>query len=253
LIKLKNIVKEKLQRGENAVGTFIEMGHPDVANLLSHAGFDWLLIDGEHSPMGFETMERMLQAMEGTDCTPIIRPQWNDPVIIKRILDLGAHGIVVPLVNTKEEAEAAVAAARYPPEGIRGWGPRRAARYDPEYRATANEEILVCVQIETQKSLDNLDKILGVDGIDACYVGPWDLSNNLGFSVPPNYDNKKFTDALDHVLNVANDHGKPAGLWTNLDNVGWAVKKGFRFNTVINADMMLQYGAAEAVKRGRGF
>jgi len=252
LIKLKNIVKEKLQRGENAVGTFIEMGHPDVANLLSHAGFDWLLIDGEHSPMGFETMELMLQAMEGTDCTPIIRPQWNDPVIIKRILDLGAHGIVVPWVNTKEEAEAAVAAARYPPEGIRGWGPRRAARYDPEYRATANEEILVCVQIETQKSLDNLDKILGVDGIDACYVGPWDLSNNLGFSVPPNYDNKKFTDALDHVLKVANDHGKPAGLWTNLDNVGWAVKKGFRFNTVINADMMLQYGAAEAVKRGRG-
>ena len=159
MIKLKNIVKEKLQRGENAVGTFIEMGHPDVANLLSHAGFDWLLIDGEHSPMGFETMELMLQAMEGTDCTPIIRPQWNDPVIIKRILDLGAHGIVVPWVNTKEEAEAAVAAARYPPEGIRGWGPRRAARYDPEYRATANEEILVCVQIETQKSLDNLDTV----------------------------------------------------------------------------------------------
>ena len=111
---------------------------------------------------------------------------------------------------------------------------------------------MVCVQVETQKSLDNLDEIMGVDGIDACYVGPWDLSNNLGYSVPPNYDNKNFTDALDHVLKVAKDHGKPAGLWTNLDNVGWAVKKGFRFNTVINADMMLQYGAAEAVKRGRG-
>jgi len=202
--------------------------------------------------MGFETMERMLQAMAGTKCTPIIRPQWNDPVIIKRILDLGAHGIVVPWVNSKEEALAAVAAARYPPEGIRGWGPRRASRWDPDYRATANQEIMVAVQVETQKSLDNLDEIMSVDGIDACYIGPWDLSNNLGYSVPPNYDNKKFVDAIDHVLKVAKDHGKPAGMWTNLDNVGWAVKRGFRFNTVINADMMLQYGAAEAVKRGRG-
>ena len=252
MIALKNLLKEKLRKGENAVGTFIELGHPDVTEILSHSGFDWLLIDGEHSPMGLETIERMIQAMAGTKCTPIVRPQWNDPVVIKRILDLGAHGIVVPWVNTKEEAKATVAATRYPPEGIRGWGPRRAARWDPDYRDTANKEIMVCVQVETQKSLDNLDEIMGVDGIDACYVGPWDLSNNLGYSVPPNYDNKNFTDALDHVLKVAKDHGKPAGLWTNLDNVGWAVKKGFRFNTVINADMMLQYGAAEAVKRGRG-
>ena len=102
---MKNLLKEKLSKGENAVGTFVEMGHPDVTNILSHAGLDWLLIDGEHSPMGYETMEVLLQAMVGTDCTPIIRPQWNDPVVIKRILDLGAHGIVVPWVNTKEEAE----------------------------------------------------------------------------------------------------------------------------------------------------
>ena len=249
---MKNLLKEKLRKGGNAVGTFIELGHPDVAEILSHSGFDWLLIDGEHSPMGFETMERMLQAMVGTDCTPVIRPQWNDPVIIKRVLDLGAHGIVVPWVNTKEEAEAAVSAARYPPEGIRGWGPRRASRWDPDYRDTANEEILVAVQVETQMSLDNLDAIMGVDGVDACYVGPWDLSNNLGFSVPPDYDNKAFTDAIEYVLGVATDHGKPAGMWCNLDNVAWAVGKGFRFNTVIDADTMLAYGAAEAVKRGRG-
>ncbi len=249
---MKNLLKEKLARGENAVGTFVEMGHPDVADILSHSGFDWLLIDGEHSPMGFETMERMLQAMVGTDCTPIVRPQWNDPVIIKRILDLGAHGIVVPWVNTKEEAEAAVRAAKYPPEGIRGWGPRRAARHDPDDRATANDEIMVAIQVETQESLDNLDEILGVDGIDACYIGPWDLSNNLGLGLPPNYDNKKFTDALNHVIDTADKHGKPAGMWCNLTSVTWAVKRGFRFNRVINADMMLESGAAEAVKKGRG-
>ncbi|MBN2335426.1 4-hydroxy-2-oxo-heptane-1,7-dioate aldolase [Candidatus Bathyarchaeota archaeon] len=246
---MKNLLKEKLARGESAVGTFIEMGHPDITEILSHAGFDWLLIDGEHSPLGFETMERMLQGMAGTDCTPIIRPQWNDPVIIKRVLDLGAHGILVPWVNTKKEAEAAVSACMYPPEGIRGWGPRRAARWDPDYRETANTEMLVSVQVETQKSLNNLDEIMGVEGVDACYVGPWDLSNNLGFSVPPNYDNKRFTGALDHVLKVSEDHGKPAGLWCNMDIVSWAVEKGFRFNTVSNADSFLMYGAKEALKR----
>ncbi len=249
---MKNLLKEKLQNGENAVGTFVEMGHPDITNLLSRAGFDWLLIDGEHSPMSYETMESLLQSMEGSGCTPIIRPQWNDPVVIKRILDLGAHGILVPWVNSKEEAEAAVKATRYPPEGIRGWGPRRAARWDPDYRATANEEMWVCIQVETQKSVDNLDAIMGVEGVDACYIGPWDLSNNLGFGVPPDYENKTFTDAIEKVLKVATDHGKPAGMWCNLDSVVWAVEKGFRCNTVISADMMLQYGAAEAVKKGRG-
>ncbi len=113
---MKNLLKEKLRKGENAVGTFVELGHPDVTNILSHAGLDWLLIDGEHSPMDYTIMEGLLQAMEGTDCTPIIRPQWNDPVVIKRILDLGAHGLVVPWVNTKEEAEALVRAVRYPPQ-----------------------------------------------------------------------------------------------------------------------------------------
>jgi 2-keto-3-deoxy-L-rhamnonate aldolase RhmA len=202
--------------------------------------------------MSYETMEILLQAMEGTDCTPVIRPQWNDPVVIKRILDIGAHGIVVPWVNSKDEAEAAVKATRYPPEGIRGWGPRRASRYDPDYRATANEEIWVCIQVETQKSLNNLDEIMSVEGVDACYVGPWDLSNNLGFGVPPDYSNKTFTDAVEKVLKIATNHGKPAGLWCNLESIVWAVEKGFRCNTVIDADTMLEYGAAEALKRARG-
>jgi len=249
---MKNLLKEKIRRGENCVGTFIELGHPDVTEILSRQGFDWLLIDGEHSPMGLETMERLLRRMSDTGCTPIVRPQWNDPVIIKRILDLGAHGVLVPWVNTREEAEAAVSACMYPPEGIRGWGPRSASRWDPDYRETANEEILVSVQVETQKSLDNLDDILGVDKVEACYVGPYDLSNNLGLSVPPDYGNQKFMGALEHVLKVSEDHGKPAGLWCNMDNVAWAVNKGFRFNTVSNADTFLSFGAEEALKRARG-
>ena len=152
-------------------------------------------------------------------------------------------------MNTKEEAEAAVKACRYPPEGLRGWGPRRASRRDPDYRETANAEVMVTVQVETRKSLDNLDKIMGVDGIDACYVGPWDLSNNLGFSVPPKYGNLKFIEALDHVVKVAEDHGKPSGLYCNVDNVAWAIEKGFRYNTVGCADSFMEDGAKTALKR----
>ena len=118
-------------------------------------------------------MQRMMQAMNGTNCTPLVRPQWNDMVIIKRVLDIGAHGVLVPWINTKEEAEYAVRACKYPPEGLRGYGPRRAALFDPDYLKTANDEILVVAQIETQKAISNLDDILSVKGIDACYIGPF--------------------------------------------------------------------------------
>ena len=249
---MKNLLKERIREGKAVIGTFVELGHPDVTNILSHAGFDWLLIDGEHSPIGFETMERLLMAMDGSGCTPIVRPQWNDPVIIKRVLDIGAYGVLVPWVNSREEAEAAVQACRYPPEGIRGWGPRRAERFDPDYRATANDEILVSVQIETQKAIDNLEEITAVEGVDALYIGPYDLSNNLGFGVPPAFDNPRFLGALEHVLAVAEDYGKPAGMYCNMDNIRWAAEKGFTFNTVSNADGFLEFGAAEALKRWRG-
>lgn len=246
---MKNLLKEKLDNGEAVTGTFVGLGHPDVTEVLSRMGFDWLLIDGEHGPLGFEKMQVMLQAMNGTECTPIVRPMWNDPAVIKRVLDIGAHGVLVPWVQTREEAEAAVAACKYPPEGIRGWGPRRAGRFDPEYGATANDEVLVSVQIETQRALDNLDGILDVDGIDAVYIGPWDLSINLGFGVPPKWDEESYLDAFTKVLKTAEEHGKPAGMFCNINNIGWAIEKGFRYNTVGDADGFLMHGARVALER----
>lgn len=249
---LKNPLKEKLGRGEAVVGTFIGLGHPDVTERLSRLGFDWLLLDAEHGPLGFETLQRMMQSMNGTSCIPIVRPQWNDFVVVKRVLDIGAYGVLIPWVNSRGEAEAAVRACRYPPEGIRGWGPRRAAMFDPEYYATANEEVLVAVQIETQKALDNLDEILSVEGIDACYIGPWDLSCSLGFGVPPRWDEPRYLEAFDRVLRAAEEWGKPAGMFANIDNIGWALKRGFRFNTVDDADAFLIRGARMALERARG-
>jgi len=254
---LKNLLKEKLQKGQVVIGTFVGLGHPDVTERLSRLGFDWLLIDGEHSPTGLETMQQMLQAMNGSNCTPIIRPQWNDMVIIKRVLDIGAHGVVIPWVNTKEEAEYAVRACKYPPEGLRGCGPRRAALFDPDYLKTANDEILVVVQIETTKAVSNIDDILSVKGIDACYIGPFDLSMSFG-CCPPQFGNSQFElanpqyiDAFDKVVAAAKKWGKLAGMWTTSETIQWAIEKGFTLNTVGSADIFLMQGASIALEKAR--
>lgn len=248
---MKNTLKEKLKKGEGVIGTFVGLSHPDVTEELSRLGFDWLLLDAEHGPLGFESLQLMMQVMNGTDCTPIVRPQWNDPVQIKRILDIGAYGVLIPWVNSKEEAENAVRACKYPPEGIRGFGPRRAMMFDPEYYETANEEVLIAVQIETELALRNLDEILSVPGVDACYIGPYDLSCSLGFGVPPKWDDPRYLAAFDLILEAAEKYGKPAGMFATLDTIEWALDKGFKFNTVGDADSFLMQGAKMALAKAR--
>ncbi len=248
---MKNPLKAKLKKGEAVIGTFVMIGHADVTEWLSRVGFDWLLLDTEHSPTGYETLQRMMQAMNGSGCVPIVRPQWNDPVVIKRVLDIGAYGVLIPWVNNKEEAENAVRYCKYPPEGIRGWGPRRAGMFDPDYFKTANDELLITIQIETQEALDNLDEILSVPGIDACYIGPWDLSVSLGIGIPPDWKAPKYEAAFDKVIEVSTKHGKPAGMFAISDTIEWALKKGFIYNTIEADDFLLMRGAREAVAKAR--
>jgi len=243
---LKNILREKLKNGQEVIGTFISLGHPDITEVLSRIGFDWLLIDGEHSVISLETMQLMMQAMNGSNCTPMVRPQWNDMVIIKRILDIGAHGVLVPWVNNREEAEYAVRACKYPPKGLRGSGPRRAALFDPDYFKTANDEILVIVQIETKQAVTNVDEILAVEGIDAVYVGPMDLSLSYGLS-GPDWENTEYLAAFDTVVEAAKRAGKPAGMFASRENIRWAIDKGFTLNTVDTADAFLTHGARQAL------
>jgi 2-keto-3-deoxy-L-rhamnonate aldolase RhmA len=248
---VRNIVKEKLLRGEAVTGTFVQIGHSDVTEILSHIGFDYLILDGEHGPMSVETMQAMMQAMSGTNCLPFVRAEWNDPVQIKRILDIGAYGVLIPMVDSREEAENAVRACRYPPQGIRGFAPRRPALADPDYFKTANDAILVAVQIESEKSLNNLDGILSVPGVDAVFIGPYDLACNLGYGVPPPWDNPDYLAAFDRVIEAARKHGKAAGMYANPQNIEWALKKGFRFNALSTADNFLREGAKSALERAR--
>jgi len=244
---MRNPVKEKLQKGEVALGTFVWIAHPDVTERLSMAGFDWLLLDTEHAPTGYESLQTMMQSMRGDTCVPIVRVQWNDPVVIKRALDIGACGVLVPWVNNKEEAEAAVAACKYPPQGIRGIGPRRASLINTDYVAEANDKLLIAVQIETVTAVRNIDEILSVDGVDTVYIGPGDLGMSI-HAAPPDSNPPTLEEAIDIVLKASENAGKPAGIFTMARNVESQIEKGFKFVSVGTDDNFLMFGAREAMK-----
>jgi 2-keto-3-deoxy-L-rhamnonate aldolase RhmA len=190
-LAVTNRVRRMLQEGKRTAGAWLQIASPFTAEILAQAGFDWLMIDMEHGPADILTLVSLLQAMNGTGVVPLVRAPWNDFVIIKRILDTGVAGLLVPYVNTREEAEAAVRACRYPPQGIRGVaGSPRAQGYGQrvqEYLERANDEILLLTAVETPAAVDNLDEILAVGGVDGIFIGPMDLATNMGYLGNPGH------------------------------------------------------------------
>lgn len=181
----ENRVKRMLKQGKKTAGAWLQIASPFTAEIMSRAGFDWLIIDMEHGPGDILTLISQLQAMNGSGVAPLVRTPWNDFVAIKQILDAGAYGLLVPYVNTKAEAEAAVRACRYPPEGIRGVsGSPRAPGYGQNalenYIRRANEEIFLMTAVETPLAVENLDEILEVPELDAIFIGPMDLASAMG-------------------------------------------------------------------------
>ncbi|AVO38169.1 HpcH/HpaI aldolase family protein [Pukyongiella litopenaei] len=179
----RNLFKQRLLAGETQLGLWMSLASPVAAEALSLLDFDWLLFDTEHAPVEIAQLQALLQAAAAGTPHCAARPAWNDKVLIKRILDVGAQTLLVPFVQTAEEAAAAVAATRYPPDGIRGVaGGTRASRYgtEPDYLTTANREICTIVQIETRAALDQIEAICAVDGVDGIFIGPSDLSASLG-------------------------------------------------------------------------
>jgi 2-keto-3-deoxy-L-rhamnonate aldolase RhmA len=176
--------RAKIKAGQTCIGTIISFTDPAVSECLADAGFDFLWIDTEHCALGLETTLHHVMAHRGTNTAPFIRVPWNDPVLIKPILEFEPAGIVIPMVNTAEEAENAVKACRYPPVGIRGYGPRRGVRFGevsaPDYVAEASNQPLVIIQIEHIEGVRNLDAILKTPGLDSICIGPNDLSGSMG-------------------------------------------------------------------------
>jgi len=176
---LRNFVKEKLRNGGVAVGAWMSILNPSAARIVASSGLDWVLFDTEHGPPSFETVDGLVRAVGGAGALPLVRVVWNDINAIKQALDTGAYGVIVPWVNTKEEAERAVTYCRYQPEGLRGCAPGRAASAwgvsSAEYLKIANDEVLVVVQIETTKAMENIEEVVSVEGVDATFIGPSDL------------------------------------------------------------------------------
>lgn len=174
-----------MKEGKKTVGAWCQICSPYTAEIMAREGFDFIAIDLEHAPTDTAILLELVRALDGTGVQPFVRAPWNDFVAIKKILDTGVSGVVVPYVNTKEEAEAAVKACKYPPEGIRGMsGSPRAAGYgrNPmEYLKRANAEIMVITQAETAIAVANIDEILEVEDLDGIFIGPMDLATSMGY------------------------------------------------------------------------
>ena len=247
---MKNPVKEKLRSGRKTIGAFLQTLSPVAAEILSASDFDWLIVDLEHSPCSYETLQAQLQAMNGSGVVPFARAPWNDPVAIKRILDTGVQGVLVPYVNTKAEAEAAVAACKYPPQGIRGVaGSPRAAGYTRNMRSyldAANEEIVVMIAVETMEAVDNLDEILEVDGLDGIFIGPVDLASSMGYLGDPSQ--AEVQEAIARIESKVLPSDKFLGTLTpNWDKARACFEKGYRWLVLLQDGAALKTAGDSAV------
>jgi len=208
---MKNELKARLKKGEKTVGAWITIPHTDISEALSTLSFDWFVFDQEHSVLDDQLTQQLMQAMRGKKVTPIVRVAWNDMVMIKKALDTGAQGIIIPWVNSREDAIKAVKFCKYPPEGVRGCGPRRTILLDPDYLKTVNDELLIIVQIETQEAVDSAKEIMSVDGIDAFFVGPFDLSASMGLM--GQIAHVKVQKSINRIFEAGKNAGVISGIW----------------------------------------
>ncbi len=209
----RNRLKAALARGDVQIGCWLSMAHSPTAEIAAAAGYDWVLIDAEHGPNDVGSIQAQLIAVEGQGAEAAVRVPSNDAVWLKRVLDLGARSVLVPMVESAAEAEAAVRTCRYPPDGVRGVaGLTRAAGYGAiaDYTTRANAEICVIVQAESARAVEQIDAIAAVDGVDAVFIGPADLSASLGHPGRP--DHPEVTAAIAHLAARTRAAGKAVGM-----------------------------------------
>lgn len=224
------------------------IGHPEVSYALGNLGLDWINFDMQHGVLGVETVTAMIQAMSYSQTVPIVRVRSNDLGIINNALDFGASGVIVPLVNSREEAEDAVRSSRYPRKGRRSWAQRAALR-DPDYTAMADAELMVIPQIETDTALRNLEEIVCTDGIDAVFCGPYDLSMSLG--VFRQFDNPKFVKALELIVSTCRAHGVVPGILAPIGSIDGNLRLGFKLISLGGDLPMLMDGISKALETAR--
>jgi 4-hydroxy-2-oxoheptanedioate aldolase len=249
---MKNRLKELLQAGKPAIGTLLQLPSAPVAEIVANAGYDWILIDAEHGPIDIETLHSMIGATAGTHATPTVRIARNLDWLTKRVLDIGALGVMIPGVNSREEAAAAARALRYPPEGNRGFGPTFAAlRWGiagGDYAKAANSEVMAIVQIEHIDAVNHIEDILAVPGVDLPLVGPYDLSGSMGLLGQVTHP--KVQEAIARVLATGKKANLPVGIFgTSADEMNRYLEQGFRAILAGTDVGFLGGGAADMLKK----
>jgi len=245
-------LRDRWATGEETLGFWLSIPNAMTAEITARQSVDYVCIDTQHGVIDYLASVTMIQAVELGGGTPIVRVPWNEPGIIGKSLDAGAHGVIVPMVNTREQAEAVVRAARYVPDGARSWGPVIAGIRHPDNRTWAGDTIAVIPMIETVEAISNLDEILSVAGVDAIYVGPADLSISLGLEPGNNDGNPVFDDALATIVDACVRHGVVPGIHASGSLSGLRKEQGFRMITIGSDALAMGAGFAAELAAARG-
>lgn len=243
--------KEKFKNQKTVLGTWIQIPSPSICEIAASLKLDWLAVDMEHTEIGYETLIDMIRGLNGTGTAPFVRVRENSPLDIRRALDIGAQGVIVPLVHTAEEAEKAVSYSKYPERGCRGHAFCRANGWGlnfKEYAEMANKDTCVFVMIESRQAVENIDGILSTEGLDGIFIGPYDMSASYG--VTGDVSHRLVTDGCNRVLEACIRHNKIAGIHiVNPDKmiIEENINKGFRFIAVGLDTLFLMTGIRNAV------
>lgn len=242
-----NPVTEKLRNGKATVGTWLSLCSPTAAESLANIGWDWVVVDAEHSPIGFETMVNCFRAVQLGGAAPMARVPWNDTIWIQRTLDAGAMGLVVPMVNSAEDARTVVSNMKYAVKGQRSYGSSRISPYiDGDYRLWADEQISIIVMIETIRAVEEAEEILATEGVTGCFIGPNDLALSMGLDLGETGPGTRHEDAIRSTLDASKKTGKAAGIHCfNSADANRRIAEGFRF-VALASDAMFMMKAARA-------
>lgn len=230
---MNNLLKNKLKSNVLTIGSWITLGHPSIAEILASAGYDWLVVDMEHTTISIEQAGELIRVIDLCGVAPLVRLTSNHPDQIKRVMDAGAHGIIVPMVSSVDDALRAVASTRYAPLGVRGVGLARAQKYGhgfSDYLQWQKDGPVVIVQIEHKDALDHLEAIISVPGVDGFIIGPYDLSCSMG--MPGEFDHPEFKAAMSRILSTGLRMNCPAGLHIvepDQSRLRQVITEGYRF------------------------
>ena len=249
---LPNALKAAWAADDATVGLWLATPNTATTEALGSVGYDYVNVDMQHGMIGYAQAVDLMRALAAADTTVTVRVPWNEPGSIGKMLDAGALGVIIPMVNSVAEAEAAVHACRYAPEGGRSFGPVRAAAIYENYFPRANAEVACIPMIETERAVADIDAILSVPGIDAIYVGPADLSVSLGLPPGNNDGEAAFDDALTTIVDACRRHGIVAGIHATPELTPRRVEQGFRMVTATSDLLAARAGAAAALKTARG-